>query len=70
MLPRRIARLIGLSVIAAAGLSGSAMPGPISHQYALTGDIATPGIYDLASLSALPVTTLTASYLAGAPRRR
>jgi len=65
MRPRRIASLMGLSLIAAAGLSGTAVAGPISDKFALTGDVATPGIYDLASLEALPPTTLTASYLAG-----
>ena len=68
MLPRRIASLIGLPLIAAAGLSGSVMAGPISNQFALTGAIATLGIYDLARLSALPPTTQTVTYLsAGTP---
>lgn len=68
MLSRRVASLIGLPLIAAAALSGSAMAGPISNQLALTGAIATPGIYDLASLSALPPTTQTVTYLsAGTP---
>ena len=61
MLPRRIAGLIGLSLVAA---TGAATAGPISQQFALTGDITTPGIYDLASLLALPATTQTVTYLA------
>jgi hypothetical protein len=65
MLPRWVGSLIGLSVVATAGLSGSALAGPISNQFALTGDVVTPGIYDLATLEALPPTTLTATYLAG-----
>ncbi len=68
MLPRRIAGLVGLSLVAMTGLSGAGMAGPISRQFALSGDVATPGVYDLASLSALPATTETVTYLsAGVP---
>jgi hypothetical protein len=67
MLLGRVTGLVVLSLVVAAGVSGTAMAGPISDEFALTGDVATPGIYDLASLEALPATTLPATYLAGKP---
>ncbi len=53
---RRIG-LLGLPFVAAACLSGAAIAGPISSEFALTGDFGAPGMYDLTSLQALPATT-------------
>ncbi|HVC62873.1 MAG TPA: hypothetical protein VND19_21230 [Acetobacteraceae bacterium] len=68
MPPVRILAVAGLSLIAAMGLAGAANAAPISLQFTLSGDIVTPGTYDLASLSALPPTTQTVTYAsAGKP---
>jgi hypothetical protein len=60
-----------LAVLAFVGLTGmtsvAIAAGP-STQFDLDGDIATPGVYNYASLSALPPTTQTVTYTsAGAP---
>lgn len=51
--------LFGLPLVAAACLSAAATAAPISSEFALTGDVGTPGTYDLPALMALPVTTQT-----------
>lgn len=64
MLAVRIAVLIGMTLIGATGFSCFATAGPVSSQFSLSGDIVTPGSYDLATLSALPSTTQTVTYTA------
>jgi DMSO/TMAO reductase YedYZ molybdopterin-dependent catalytic subunit len=68
MLPARILALAGLSLIGVAGLDTASFAAPVSSQFTLDGAIATPGIYDYASLSALPAATQTVTYkAAGTP---
>ncbi len=43
----------------------SSTAGGVSTQFTLSGDVAHPGIFDLAALQALGSTTLTATYTAG-----
>jgi hypothetical protein len=57
-----------MSFIAAMALAGAADAGPVSSQFTLNGDIAAPGTYDLAALSALAPTTQKVTYTsAGQP---
>ena len=66
LMPPALTKLfLGTSLIASAALAGPAMAGQVSSQFALNGAIVTPGVYDLAALSALPPTTQMVTYLAG-----
>ena len=58
--------LVVLTFVGLAGMTGSAAA-QFSFQFDLDGDIATPGIYNYASLSApaLPPTTEKVTYMAG-----
>jgi hypothetical protein len=68
MPPSRIITAAGLSLIAGLSLVGAANAGPVSSQFTLNGDIATPGTYDLSALSGLPPTTQMVTYTsAGLP---
>jgi hypothetical protein len=64
----RIACLIALPLLAAAGGSERATATPVSSQFVLDGAVVTSGTYNLATLSALPPTTQTVTYkAAGSP---
>jgi hypothetical protein len=66
LMPPALTKLsLATSLIAAAALATPAIAGPVSSQFALNGAVVTPGVYDLAALSALPPTTQTVTYLAG-----
>jgi DMSO/TMAO reductase YedYZ molybdopterin-dependent catalytic subunit len=68
MPPSRIITAAGLSLIAGLNLVGAANAGPVSSQFMLSGDVGTPGTYDLTALSALPPTTQQVTYTsAGVP---
>ncbi len=58
--------LVALTLIGLAGMTGSAAA-QFSSQFDLDGDVATPGVYNYASLSApaLPATTEKVTYMAG-----
>ena len=64
----RIAVLIALPLVAAAGGSELATAAPVSSQFVLDGAVVMPGTYDLAALEAAqqPPTTQTVTYTAGA----
>ncbi len=54
-----------LAFIGLTGMSGAALAAGPSSEFGLNGDVATPGVYTLPSLTALSVTTETANYKAG-----
>ena len=57
--------LVALTFVGLAGMTGSAAA-QFSSQFDLDGDVATPGVYNYASLSAaLPATTEKVTYMAG-----
>jgi protein involved in polysaccharide export with SLBB domain len=68
MTTARMAYCIALSLAATACGADLAMAGSVSPQFTLTGDVVTPGTYNLTTLSALPPTVQTATYTAaGSP---
>ena len=67
MLSGRVNALVALTFVGLSGMIGSAAA-QFSSQFDLNGGVATPGVYDYPSLSALPPTTQTVSYAAmGSP---
>ena len=68
MTTARMAYCIALSLAATACGADLAMAGSVSPQFTLTGDVVTPGTYNLTTLSALPPIVQTATYTAaGSP---
>lgn len=62
---RHLNSLAALTAIGLVGMTGAAIAAGPSSQFDLDGDIGTAGVYDYASLSALPATTQTVTYKAG-----
>jgi DMSO/TMAO reductase YedYZ molybdopterin-dependent catalytic subunit len=62
---RRLSSLAALTFIGLTGVTGAAIAAGPSSQFNLNGDVVTPGVYNYASLSALPATTQTVTYKAG-----
>lgn len=60
-------RLLRAGILGLCGLLplGDAVAGPVSDAFRLTGDVVTPGRWDLDALTALPATTQSVSYLSG-----
>jgi hypothetical protein len=62
---RHLSSLAALTFIGLTGVTGAAIAAGPSSQFDLKGDVVTPGVDTLSSLSALPATTETATYKAG-----
>jgi hypothetical protein len=62
---RHLSSLAALTFIGLTGVTGAAIAAGPSSQFDLNGDVVTPGVDTLSSLSALPATTETATYKAG-----
>ena len=60
---RYVSNLVTLHAGTAPSLPGTG--GGVSSQFTLTGGVATPGTYTLATLMSFPATTLTTTYLSG-----
>jgi hypothetical protein len=65
LVSRHLNSLVALTFIGLGGVTGAAVAAGPSPQFLLNGDIVTPGIYNYASLSALPPTTHAVTYIAG-----
>jgi hypothetical protein len=65
LINRHFNSLAALTLIGLAGMTGGAIAAGPSSQFDLNGDIGTPGVYNYASLSALPATSQTVTYQAG-----
>ncbi len=61
----RITGIFAAAAIGVLALPTIAQSAAVSSQFTLSGDIVTPGVYDLTSLSALPPTTQTVTYTSG-----
>src|SRR5262249_21453344 len=61
MLAGRFNSLVALTFIGFVGMTGAAASAGPSSEFLLDGGAATPGLYNYASLSALPPTTQTAT---------
>jgi len=62
---RHLSSLAALTFIGLIGVTGAAVAAGPSSQFDLNGDVVTPGVDTLSSLSALPATTEIATYKAG-----
>ena len=62
---RRLNSFAALTLVGLSGMTGAAVAAGPSSEFDLNGHIGTPGVYDYASLSALPPTTQTVTYKAG-----
>ncbi len=56
---------LGVAATAALGFATASQAAPVPSEFTLSGDIATPGVYNLTALSALPATTQTVTYTSG-----
>ena len=65
LISRYFRALAALAVIGLAGMTGAAIAGGPSSQFDVNGDVGTPGVDTLSSLTALPAITETATYAAG-----
>jgi len=60
-----LSSLAALTFIGLTGMTGAAIAAGPSSQFDLNGNVVTPGVYNYASLAALPATTQTVTYKAG-----